>query len=267
VAHETRAYDDRVILTRLRRHPLPIRSEFELTLVLTYALPAPVLEPLLLPGLTLDRFGDVGFVAVALVQTRNLRPAFLPKQLGLDFFLGGYRIFTRYRTEGRELRGLQILRSQTDSRIMTFFGNLLTHYNYRRAAVEVTKSEERLAIAIHGTEPHSDLEVVANLAEETTLPATSVFSDWKTARRFAGPLPFTFDHEAETNSIVRIEGVRQKWMPRPVNVDVKRMDFFGQPAFASATPLLASAFYLADVPYLWRQGVLAPLDEEERAHG
>jgi hypothetical protein len=262
-----RAYDDGVILTRLRRHPLPIRSEFELTLVLAYALPAAVLEPLLLPGLTLDRFGDVGFVAVALVQTRNLRPAFLPKQIGLDFFLAGYRIFTRYRFEGRELRGLQILRSQTDSRIMTFFGNLLTHYNYRRAAVEVTRGEERLAIAIRGTQPHSDLEVVANLAEEATLPATSVFPDWKTARRFAGPLPFTFDHEAETNSIVRIEGVRQKWTPRPVNVEVRRMDFFGQPAFAASTPLLASAFYLANVPYIWRQGVLAPLDEEERAHG
>ena len=60
-----------MILARLRRHPIPIRSELELTLVLTYALPAAVLEPLLLPGLVLDSYSDLGFVAVALTSARS----------------------------------------------------------------------------------------------------------------------------------------------------------------------------------------------------
>ena len=239
------------MLTRLRRHPIPIRSEFEFTLVLTYALPAAILEPMLLPGLTLDRFGNLGFVAVALVQTRNMRPAFLPARLGLDFFLAGYRIFTRH----ENLRGLQILRSQTDSRIMTFFGNLLTHYNYRRTPVAIERTSERLSISVDG------LEVVADLVSDGVLPHGSPFPDWKTARHFAGPLPFTFDHEAETNSIVKIEGVRQEWKPRPVNVDVRRIDFFQQSAFASSAPVLASAFHLANVPYLWRRGIVTPLEK------
>lgn len=252
-----------VIRTRLRRHPLPIRSHFDFALVLTYALPAQVLEPLLLPGLKLDRFGhagsgDMGFVAVALVQTRNLRPAFLPAFIGLDFFLAGYRIFTRYDAGGRELRGLQILRSRTDSRIMTFFGNLLTHYNYSRARVDAKRENGRVEVRMG-----DELDVVADLDTEAMLPIASPFADWKSARRYAGPLPFTFDHERETNSIVRIEGVRQEWKPRPVNVVVRRLDFFAQPAFAGTQPVLASAFYYEDVPYLWRRGVVAPLD----AHG
>jgi hypothetical protein len=253
-----------LLRTRIRRHPIPIRSHFDLTLVLTYALPAAVLEPLLLPGLTLDRYGDLGFVAVALVQTRKLRPAFLPAAVGLDFFLAGYRIFTRYDTGERQLRGLQILRSQTDSRIMTFFGNLLTHYNYRRAAVSVARTPEQLEISIRGREPYSDLHVVAKTVRgaEASLPPGSPFPDWKTARRFAGPLPFTFDHEKETGSIVRIEGVRQEWKPHPVEVDVRRIDFFGQPAFAGSAPMLASAFHLENVPYLWRRGVVSPLPDE-----
>lgn len=94
-------------------------------------------------------------------------------------------------------------------------------------------------------------------------------ADLRAARRGAGAassagpgarqLPFTFDHERETGSIVRIEGVRQKWTPRPVHVDVRRIDFFRQEAFAAATPALASAFYLESVPYLWRRGVVSPL--------
>ena len=52
------------------------------------------------------------------------------------------------------------------------------------------------------------------------LPEGSPFPDLKEARKFAGPLPFTFDYEEETHSIVRIQGVRQRWNPEPVAVEV-----------------------------------------------
>ncbi|MFD0531055.1 hypothetical protein ACFQ1I_37800 [Kitasatospora arboriphila] len=67
----------------LQRHPVPMRTRFAHSLVLTYALPPDVLQPLLPPGLALDTYTDPGgtehgFVAAALVDTRDLRPAFLP---------------------------------------------------------------------------------------------------------------------------------------------------------------------------------------------
>jgi len=116
----------------LKRHPIPVVARFRRVLVLTYAFPQDLLRPLLPPGLELDTFHDFGFVAVALVQTERLRPAFLPRWMGQDFFLSGYRIFARFTTSsGRTLRGLRILRSDTDKPLMAFFGNLLTHYNYQ----------------------------------------------------------------------------------------------------------------------------------------
>ena len=99
----------------LRRHPLAIRTTLHDCITLTYALPAAVLRPMLPPGLELETIGDDGFVAIAVVQARGLRPAGLPAALGQDFFLAGYRIFTRFRNaEGRSLRGLRILRTDTD---------------------------------------------------------------------------------------------------------------------------------------------------------
>ena len=95
------------ILWKLKRHPLPVVAHFRESLVLTYAVPRGVLTPLLPPGLILDTFGRFGFLAIALVQTEGLRPAFLPKAFGQDFFLSGYRIFTRFQTSnGRTLRRL-----------------------------------------------------------------------------------------------------------------------------------------------------------------
>ncbi len=103
-------------MSLLQGHLLAMQAHFEEILVLTYALPQSTLTPLLPPGLLLDTFEGYGFVAVAMVQTRDMRPSYTPRLIGKDFFLTGYRIFTRYRTRsGRSLRGLRILRSDTDS--------------------------------------------------------------------------------------------------------------------------------------------------------
>lgn len=249
------------ILWRLQRHPFSVTAFFRHSLVLTYAFPQAVLGPLLPPGLILDTFGDFGFVAIAMVQTKGLRPAFLPRVLGQNFFLCGYRIFTRFQTSaGRTLRGLKILRSDTDRRRMVVFGNLLTHYRYRLARVAFRATNEQLDVTITTPRAEADLHVIAHLADAAAqLPAGSPFSNWHQARLFAGPLPFTFDYEAETKSIILIEGVRENWRPRPVTVEVLRNTFFDAEPFASTRPVLASAFHVGDIPYRWKRGVIEGL--------
>ena len=251
-------------LRKLKRHPFPVVAHFRQSLVLTYALPRDILTPLVPPGLILDTFDDFGFLAIALVQTERLRPAFVPEILGQNFFLSGYRIFTRFQTRsGRTLRGLKILRSDTDRRRMVWLGNALTHYRYRLADVEVATRGHSLEIEIKTPQSEADLHVIADLSEGAELPTGSPFADWHQARLFAGPLPFTFDYEAETNSIVMIEGVRQNWHPRPVAVRVLRSTFIDAEPFATARPILASAFYIEDIPYRWKRGVVEQLPSSE----
>ncbi len=245
------------MLHLLQRHALPIKAQLRASLVLAYAIPADVLQPLLAPGLRLDTYGDFGFLAIALVETRDLRPAFLPPGLGLSFFLAGYRIFTRYQTPaGRTLRGLRILRSDTDRRSMQVFGNLLTHYGYELSLCKVRRSEETYAIEVGTRKGDADLHVEADISvDAVSLPPGSPFPDFREARKFAGPLPFTFDYERETHSILRVEGVRQQWNPRPVSVTVHRNTFLEQERFRSSGAVLANAFYLENVPYSWKPGV------------
>jgi hypothetical protein len=251
----------------LKRHPLPIQAHFRHSLVLTYALPRTVLEPLLAPGLELDTFGDLGFLAIALVQTQDLRPLGAPRALGQDFILSGYRIFSRFTTgRGRHLRGLRILRSDTNRWPMVLGGNLLTHYHYRKASVDWRDSPGTLDIRIQTPRAadgkgEADLEVHANLGG-AALPPGSPFASLEEARGFAGPLPFTFDYEAETHSIVVIKGVRKKWDPQPVDVTVRRCSFLEREPFAPAKPILANAFHIQNVPYHWERGRLEPLPPE-----
>ena len=252
------------MLYRLKRHPIAVRALFRHSLVLTYALPHQLLQSLLPPGLTLDTFGEFGFLAVAMVQTESLRPTFLPSVLGRDFFLSGYRIFARFNSStGRSLRGLRILRSDTNNRLMAFFGNLLTHYRYRYANVSVRESDDELEITIATPNAEADLRVIAKIGKEAPrLPSGSPFPDLHQARLFAGPLPFTFDYEPETHSIVRIEGVRKNWRPRSVAVEVLQNTFLEHAPFRKAQPILANAFHVRDIDYCWRRGVRERLPQD-----
>jgi uncharacterized protein YqjF (DUF2071 family) len=248
----------------LRRHLLPIQAHFEFSLVLTYAFPQELLVPLLPPGLSVDTYEGLGFLAIAMVQTRELRPTFIPKVLGQRFFLTGYRIFVRYQTvTGRRLRGLYILRSDTDQASMVLLGNLLTHYGYYKAEVYCSRIDQMLTVAVKTPQAKADVRVVADLSSRpASLPMASPFPDLRAARRFVGPLPFTFSYESETQSMLRVEGVRENWKPEPVHVDVVQATFLHQSPFNQfPEPKLANAFYLEGIPYRWKRGILEEVRE------
>jgi uncharacterized protein YqjF (DUF2071 family) len=131
----------------LKRHPFATRAWFERVVAVSFAFPADVLAPMVSPGLELDAYEGLGLLTVAMVWTKRLRPAGLPEFCGQDFFLAGYRIFTRLRDEtGRRLRGLQILRSETDQRRMVTLGNIFTHYRYRFVRVRIERHEARTRV-------------------------------------------------------------------------------------------------------------------------
>jgi hypothetical protein len=246
------------MLERLRRHPLPIVAHFRHSLVLAYAFPQEVLRPLLPPGLVLDTLAELGFAAVALVQTERLRPSFVPARLGRSFFLSGYRLFVR-RAQQPSLRGLYILRSDTDRRSMALLGNVLTHYRYRVAQVSMTERPGELEVMVATPGGEADLHVVADLASRPApLPAGSPFGSLDEARRFAGPLPYTFNYETSTRSLVVVRAVRTAWDPQPLEVDVRRATFLDQRPFRDVEPVLANAFHVADVDYRWERGTVVP---------
>lgn len=235
----------------LKNHPFAVETFFETSLVLTYAVAREELQGSIPECLELDTFGDRwGFVAVALVQTRRLRPKGFPGWLGNDFFLAGYRIFATYRTSaGQRLRGLYILKSETNRRKMSFFGNLFTHYNYTTTDIDYRREGGTIKVA--SVKSGLDIEVGTDPAE-AGLPPGSPFNGWKKARQYAGPLPFTFTYNQKNREVLIIEGVRQNWNPAPAKVIKNRVGFLEQQGFKEI--VLANAFVIHDIPYYWKKG-------------
>ena len=235
----------------LKNHPFAVEAYFESSTVLTFAFPKEQLQGLIPECLELDTFNDkFAFVAVAMVQTKNLRPKGFPKFLGNDFFLIGYRIFVRYtNTAGKRLRGLYILKSETDKKKMEWMGNIFTHYNY--TTTDISRINQNGTEEIKSVQSKFNV-VIDNSKEEVSLPEHSPFSEWKEARRFAGPLPFTFTYNKENQKILIIEGVRTNWKPKPLRVIDYNFEFFKTMNLENA--VLANAFIIEDIPYYWRKG-------------
>jgi len=239
------------MLSFLKNHPFTVDAFFENSLVLTFATPKEQLQHLIPPCLTLDTFQDRwAFVAIAMVQTKYLRPSGFPRWMGNDFFLIGYRIFVRYQTSwGKNYRGLYIIKSQTDKKKMEWMGNLFTHYNYTTTDIIKTERNKNLTISSKG----SNFQVtIDKTTDEVALPEQSPFADWKEARRFAGPLPFTFTFNSKTNEVLIIEGGRENWTPAPVRVIDYQLPFLQSLNLADVQ--LANAFRVENIPYSWKKG-------------
>ncbi|MEO6731235.1 MAG: DUF2071 domain-containing protein [Ferruginibacter sp.] len=239
------------MLSFLKNHPFAVEAFFESSLVLTFAFPKEQLQKLIPECLNLDTFNDKwAFVAMAMVQTRGLRPKGFPEIFGNDFFLIGYRIFVNYTSKkGKRLRGLYILKSETNKRTMQYLGNLFTHYNY--TTTDITQTERNGATEITSTKSNFKI-VIENSEEDILLPEGSPFINWKDARRFAGPLPFTFTYNAKSKAVLIIEGVRQNWAPAPVQVIAQNISFLTSLNLEGA--VLANAFIIKDIPYFWKKG-------------
>lgn len=237
----------------LKNHPFAVEAFFDSSIVLTFAVTKEQVEDLIPECLELDTFQDKwAFIAVAMVQTRNLRPKGLPEFMGNDFFLIGYRIFVRYINKaGKRLRGLYILKSETDKKKMELLGNVFTHYNYTTTDITVKIDEGLKTIS----SKKSKFELIIEQTDrEVSIPIGSPFTDWKDARKFAGPLPHTFTYNKENGTVLIIKGVRQNWNPEPIKVKNYTVNFINSLKLKNV--VLANAFEITNIPYYWEKGKL-----------
>lgn len=242
-------------------HPVAMTARFRELLVVTFAFPTAVLEPLVPASLALEQHDGHGFLAVALVDLDGLRPAALPRRLGVAARFAGYRVFVRATTaRGRTRRGLKVLHTDVNRWPLVAGMRLLTRYHATHARISWRHAGDRLGIRVEAPGGRSDLGVTASLARvPETPPPGSPFASWGLARPFAGPLPWTFAPDPAGASAVMVRGVRDRWDPRPVAVEHTDIALFRQPPFAAASPRLAAAFRLGGLEYTWTAGVVEPL--------
>lgn len=234
----------------MRPLPFSIKARFDFFLVLLYAVDLQKAKELLAAPLVHEEHNGKGLMAVAFVKTTHFRPAFLPSWLGMSFTLTGFRHMASYRrTNGKMIRGLKIIRSFTDKKIMVKSGAGLSEYQFQYNPVTVRT--EGSQIKIEGT----GIKITAKESggREIPLPDHSVFESWVYARKFAGPLLYTFEINKKEISIT--EGSRHHWQPVPVEIIEAETPFFDEAPYDKLEPVLSGAYLVKNIPYSWKKAV------------
>src|SRR5690606_34509555 len=149
----------------------------------------------------------------------------------------------------KSLLGLYILKSETNKRKMEYLGNIFTHYNYTTTDIKLI--EQLNSKEISSIKSKFKI-IIEDKEQQVALPEHSPLAEWKEARRFARPLPFTFTFNKETKEVLIIEGVRQNWTPNPVKVIEYNFNFLN--ILKLENPVLANAFIIKNIPYYWKKG-------------
>lgn len=132
---------------------------------------------------------------------------------------------------------------------MAFLGNIFTKYSYTTTDINHERTNDILSI--NSTQSNFSL-TIQKTDEAIALPNNSPFENWAAARRFAGPLPFTFTYNAQNKTVLIIEGLRENWTPKPLKVLNYNFEFLNTMNLQNI--VLANAFIIENIPYHWKKG-------------
>ncbi len=242
------------MLKLIPKHSFAMKAHFEKVIMLTFAIPKKEILPLIPNCLDLDSYNNKwGFITIAFVKAKGLRPKGFPKFMGSNLILSGYRVFVSYvNKKGKRLRGIYIIKSETDSYKVKMLGNLLTNYNYTFSDVELNEEKGFL-------KSNKSNFVIEFQSSTDGLPEESPFPEWKVARRYIGPLPHTFSYDEKKNEVMIIRGVRSTWHPQALKINNYEIPFLKEFHFSEIK--LANAFQINDIPYEWEKGITEKLND------
>jgi uncharacterized protein YqjF (DUF2071 family) len=243
---------------RFPKHAFPVRTTFRRCLLVNFAVDPAELNSVLPRHVHADLYQGEGFVSVVVGEMEKMRPAGIPHALGITYRQIVYRAVVRCGDE----RGVNFLRSDADSRVMTSLGNLLSFFRFHRSDIRFRERGHELDLdVVTRTRASADIEATFQIgAASTAVPASSAFSDLDEAKAWLVELFAAFDHTDGSDSIdvVRIE--RGDWNVRVVTDTRARYAFMSAGApFTRAR--LDSVFSVGDVPYYWHRLQRKPLPE------
>jgi hypothetical protein len=204
----------------------------------------------LVPGeLELVTREGCAFWNIVVCRIRAMRPKGLPVFTGVSYWHVAYRFYVRlHLASGPPIEGLYFIRSDCDSRLMAWMGNLLTDYNFHPASIEVSEHTPLVRIAVRS--PDCPAEVALDRAKPPQLPAHSLFSSLAEAAAFLKYKPFgisiTPSGRANVVTIRRDEAV---WKSRLVHVVSAGWRFF-----EGKTVRPEICYEVAPIAYQWNRG-------------
>lgn len=227
----------------MRKNPITMKGRIERCWLFAFRtaeaearaiLPVP-LEPVTRQG--------QAFWNVVVCRVESMRPRGVPGFLGMGYWHVAYRLHVRYRGE----EGLYFVRSDCDSGLMAWMGNVMTDFRFHKARVEVEEEGERVRIGIDAPGARAEATLRRGAARR---PEDSAFGSLDEAAAFLKykPRGFSVGEDGEV-SVVRIVRDESAWRARSVEVVSQEWAFFSG---MRVTPEICTE--VEPIEYRWNRG-------------
>lgn len=196
-------------------------------------------------------FNGYAFWNVVISRLTEMRPKGTPSLIGIDYWHIAYRLYAYLHTDkGERIEGLYFVRSDCNSNLIAFAGNLLTDFQLRVAEIKVQQHDHQIEFNIDSAD--APAHIIIDRAREVIRPEYSAFNtlaEAKAALKYR-PNGISVDKEGNAN-IVHITRDEDAWQSKLVNVIKDDWCFFDDKDVK-----LEICYQVAPITYQWNRGSL-----------
>ncbi len=224
----------------------------ERRLLVNYRVDPQVLQRFLPKPFRPQLVDGAGVAGICLIRLGQLRPAGVPRRLGLTVENAAHRVVVEWDGPDGPGCGVHVPRRDTSSNVATLLGGRLFPGEQHRARFRVHEDDGRFEVAITSRDGRAHVDVVASAASD--LASSSVFSSMAEASAFFrnGSLGYS-----ATRSGVRFDGLElccTIWHIEPLMVERVESSFFDDhERFPPGAATIDSAFSMGGIPVSWKQ--------------
>jgi uncharacterized protein DUF2071 len=245
----------------MRKNPITMKGRIDRCWLFTFQASEEEARAILPKPLVPVTRDGCAFWNVVVCRVGAMRPRGVPGFLGMGYWHVAYRLYARFRPAvGGPIEGLYFVRSDCDSGLMAWMGNLVTDFNFHKATIDVREDREWLRVTVDA--PGATADATLRRGAEARLSKHSVFASIEEASSFLKykPCAFSVLEDGRVN-VVRIERDEAAWRGRPVEVVHQEWAFFGGRPVA---PEICTE--VEPIAYRWNRGeVVEPRLRDEGA--
>lgn len=197
---------------------------------------------------------------ICLIRLKQVRPAFMPKAIGLTSENAAHRFAVAWDADGETREGVYVPRRDTDSRLNTLAGGRLFPGAQHHASFTVHEDELRLDVRLDSDDGEIHMHVEAEVAD--ALPVDSVFPSLEYASAFfeAGSLGYSATRRAD-----RFDGMElccEQWSVTALRVTQVASSFFDDVSkFPAGSATFDHALLMRGIQHQWQSRPTLCCDE------
>jgi hypothetical protein len=228
-----------------------IAATIERRLLVNYRVDPELLSRLLPRPFRPQLVSGFGLAGICLIRLGELRPAGLPRRLGLTTENAAHRIAVEWDSDDGRRSGVYIPRRDTSSRLTALVGGRLFPGVHQIAQFQVHEHDAQYRISLTSLDGETHVKVEATAATE--LPSGSVFQSLEEASSFFKQGALGWSATGKSCVYDGVELNAQGWRIEPARLETVESRFFDNPhRFPPGTAEPDSALVMRDLPSRWR---------------